>query len=236
MQIRIEVNDVAPPPAKKYVGWRCLHKTEGGRDIPQTVNLPNPPAVVPPYNPTIKLKMTEAIQRLSYDLMRHFCPGLTPSRWRTMHSDGLAMCNGFGYDAKKDPVPRRDYINKRDLNVADWPYYDKMQRTFQGSFLRGTLRDDLIYCNPGIDAIDARNFSYVPGTPEAAELLQTVIDKAWYSIAVNVGNPPFHFRPTWGGFIAYPFILDRQVTFEAKFFESWESDELPDPLRIYNPL
>jgi len=163
--------------------------------------------------------MTEAIQRMSYDLMANFCPTMDSEKWRKMHGDSLAMCNRTGFG----DTPRRDYINGVDL-TEEYPRYDKC-RTFQGSFIGGVLEGSLIVCTPGIHGIDATN----PKLPSTAE----IVARGWYSTAINTGNPPFHFRPNWGGFVAYPFIMAKVMKFESRFFARWDADTLPDPLRAY---
>ena len=255
-----------PPPVRRYVGWRGLHETEGGR-IP-TQEIPSPPAVIPPYNPTVALEMTESIQWMSYDLMKHFCDAASGQRWRILHRVGIAMNNGDanGYDGS---IAHRDYVNGLDLKAVklngspDLPRYDKMQRTFQGSFITGKLgysvmiafmdalrlvrqtilaprktartfrssvqslsSNNIIWCTPGVDAIDAK---------KPMPSVETIIDKNWYSVAVCAANPPFHFRGQWGSgcVIVYPFILDRPISFEAKFFTSWDETFLPDPIKVY---
>lgn len=233
----------APPPApvplpKKYVGWRGLHVVEGGRAIPTDV-LTHPPAVIPDYTSKFT-PMTKDIQWMSYDLQRHFCDGVTKGRWRNpLHNHAFAMTNkGAGFDYPGTVL--RDYVNGRDLNATDnlgrpaLPKYDKI-RTFQGSFITGTLDGNLIWCQPGVDGIDAQDFAYIPGTPEAAATLQNIIDKCWYSVGVAVGNPPFHIRAQWGAgcVIAFPFIFSKPTAYEARFFERWEEDFLPDPVKIY---
>jgi hypothetical protein len=173
--------------------------------------------------------MSEDIQWMSYDLMRHFCVNVTPNRWRTLHGYNVAMNNRTGFNGD---TPFADYVNREDLD-ASLPRYDKMQRTFEGSFITGHLDGNLIWCEPGIDGINAVGFTYLPGTPEAADVLAEIIDKRWYSIAVCTGNPPFHFRANWGGWIVYPFIFDRPISFESRFFQRWERDYLPAPLEVY---
>lgn len=101
------------------------------------------------------------------------------------------------------------------------------------------LAPNLIWCMPGVDAIDARNFRYVPGTPEAAATLASIIAKRWYVLgtvewAAYATRLKGHWTPA--GWVAYPFILDRPVSFEARFFTWWEADVPPDPLKIYLPV
>ena len=229
-------------PVKQW--WRGLHWiTEGGRPAEGA----GAPAVVPPYY-TRALDMTADIQWFSYDLMRMFCSAVDPGRWRTLHSHWIAMTNKpqNGFDGG---TPLRDYINRIDLTADAFPRYDKMQRTYQGSVISGKKVGDLIWCEPGVDGIDARNFAYKRGTddpnaafkdlaPEAKTLLGKAIANRHYSVAVGTGDPPYHFRSQWGSncWIVYPFIFDRPIAFEAVFFAAWEESYWPDPLTTYNPV
>lgn len=222
-----------PPPPKMFVGWRGLHVAEGGRAPSPLGN----PGVIPPFDPTVRLRMTKDIQLMSYDLMAYFHPAVRAdkNKWRIMHGYNVAMNNGTGFDEPGDP--RADFVNGRDL-FSSWPEYDKMQRTFCGSFITGRLEGNVIWCQPGVDAIDARGFSYVPGTPEAAAMLQNIIEKRWYSYAVaETLTGTFKVRGQWGdGFAVFPFILDRPVSFLARFFVAWNELFPPDPLKIYTPI
>lgn len=233
------------PPATqtpvRYIGWRPLHAMEGGRVPDQSLQSPE---VIPPFNPTVGLTMTRDIQLMSYDLMSYFHPAVKADRekWRTTHNHKYAMNNGQGngYPAPGDSVivSHVDYVTAypdvRDA-TATFPRYDKMQRTFAGSFITGRLEGKVIWCEPGVDAIDARNFSYIPGTEEAKKTLDEILVKHWISFAVAAGERgPFRMGGHWGdGFIVFPFILDRPVSFESRFFESWDETFYPDPLKVY---
>lgn len=241
MNLTIEFPRVEPqPPApKRYVGWRGLFEVEGGRHVPTDV-LANPPAVIPDYTGH-NTPLTKDIQLMCYDLQRHFCSVVTKARWRMpLHGHAFAMTNraaGFGWPG----TTLRDYVNGLDLNAVDdrgrpaLPKYDKI-RTFQGSFITGVQEGDLIWCQPGVHGIDANGFTYVPGTPAAAATLQKIIDNHWYSIAVAVGNPPFHIRAQWGAscVIVFPFIFAQPVAYEAGFFGVWNETFLPEPVKIYS--
>jgi hypothetical protein len=166
--------------------------------------------------------MTDEIQWMSYELMRRFCPAVDGPRWRTLHGSAVAMNNGTqnGYNETESHA---DFINGMDF-AAPLPRYDKMQRLFQGSFFTGKRDGDLIWCVPGVDGIDAT---------KPLPTIDEIVERNWYVVAVCTGSPPFHFRPTWGGWIVYPFILDRLVAFEAKYFTTWDETFLPDPLTQY---
>ena len=90
--------------------------------------------------------------------------------------------------------------------------------------MTGTLSGKLITCIPGVDAIDAT---------KPMPSLATIVSKRWYSVAINVGDPPFHVRPNWGGFIPFPFIMAKPMTFELQFFAPWNETYDPDPIKSY---
>jgi len=207
-----------PPPVARVVGWRGRHYvTENGRPTEWV----GAPAIIPAFTDGSVI-MTEPIQRLSYELMKRFCPTMDGGRWATMHGSFLAMCNRTGFGDPNNP--RRDYINGLDL-TAELPRYDKC-RTFQGSFITGRLEGNLIVCTPGVDGIDAN--APLPTVDE-------VIAKHWYSVAINTGEPPFHWRPNWGGVIVFPFIMRGVMKFESQFFAAWDSDVYPNPIVTYTP-
>jgi len=207
-------------PARKYDGWRSLHKIEGGwQNTP-----PNMPEVMPPqyYD---KVEMTADIQRMSYELMRKINPSVTGNIWRNCHSDGRAMTNFNGYIDKTGGIPRADYINNRDL-TAPLPAYDKPQRLFGGSFVRGVAQNGRLICTAGIHGIDAD--APLPSIDE-------IIKNHWYTVAVNV-NSDFTVMSDWsqgqGGHIVFPFIFRGVIEFDLQYFERWDKDELPDPLKV----
>ncbi len=236
------IGETEPPPiVTRYVGFKgLLYPAEGGRA--PTDLLPHPPAIIPAYSDRA-VPITEDIQWMSYDLQRHFCEQVTKERWREpLHHHAFAMTNkGNGY-AYPGGIPLRDYINGRDLTAMDGlkpalPKYDKV-RTYQGSFITGRQEGNLIYCTPGVDGIDANGFRYVPGTPEAALTLNKIIRNVWYSVSVATGDPPVHIRQQWGAgcVIVFPFIMDRVVNFEAKYFTPWDDVYLPNPTEVYTPI
>jgi len=215
-------NEPQPPSGKKYVGWRVLHQAEGGYQH----NPLNMPEVIPPENP-VALEMTEPIQRLSFELMKHFNPAITAKQWTMAHHGLIAFTNyqGFGTEPKSGG-PRANYITGDDLNKK-LPKYDKAQRLCGGMFVRGIVRGDKLVCQPGIHGIDAT---------KPMPKLDEVIAKNWYFFAVTLYNSPEkvgHFPQGKGGPVAIPFIFDREIQFSLSLFEKWESDTLPDPLKMY---
>ena len=189
---------------------------EGGRTIPA-----NMPSVIPPLE-TRALDMTQAVQRLSYDLMLYFAPMLAKTTWRNCHRYDKAMNNGAqnGFDGG---TPHADYINNRDL-TATLPRYDKMQRGFAGTFIRGVDIGTAIRVDPGIHAIDATR--PLPG-------VQEIVERNWYVIAINNTATPSHWAQGGGYPIVFPFIIDRAITFDKRFVKARSADYLPDPTKVY---
>ena len=209
------------PPSASFDGWRVLHKIEGG--WPNTP--PNMPEVMPPLNYS-QVPMTEEIQRMSFALMQRINNQVTGPIWRKCHSDGRAMTNFVGYPDATGGTPKADYINNKDLK-APLPAYDKAQRVFGGSFVRGVAQNGKLYLTPGIHGIDAD-----APLPD----IDTIVKNHWYVVAVNV-NDDFKVMSDWaqgqGGHIVFPFIFRGVLEFDLQYFEKWQSDTLPDALKVY---
>lgn len=190
---------------------------------------PSMPEVVPPIDVSA-LEMTEAIQRLSYSLMLRVNTNIPSKTWRNLHRHDKAMNNGTqnGYDGG---TPHADYINNLD-KTASLPRYDKQQRGFGGSFFTAVDMGDRVRCDPGIHGIDARVVTMANWDVKAEEAYQN----GWYVTAVNInddGTVISHFAQGMGGAVVYPFIFNRPIYFWKSDIERWESDSLPDPLKIY---
>jgi len=205
--------------AKKYVGWRVLHQAEGGYDR----NPLGMPEVIPPKNPRA-IEMTREVQEMSFALMRHFNPGITGKAWRKVHLWDKAFNNFTGFGDKKKP--HRDFINDKDPK-APLPKYDKAQRLCGGQFIRGEVRGKKLVCVPGVHGIDAR---------KPMPTIDEIVENNWYLFAITLFSKPGrvgHFPQGKDDPVAIPFIFDREIEFDLKLFDKWESDELPDPLKMY---
>ncbi len=223
------INDPQTPSANKYDGWRVLHKDEGGyQRTPK-----NMPEVLPPENP-VGLDMTEAIQQMSFALMKRFNKGINEKIWTAVHNGERAFTNyqGFG-PGEKSGGPRKNFITGKDLG-AELPKYDKMGRVCGGMFLRGMEQGGYLVCTPGIHGIDARK-----PMPD----IDTIVKNNWYFFAIawyeGKNNKPgrvAHFPSGPGNEdpVAIPFIFDREIKFPIKYFKRWNANELPDPLK-YDP-
>lgn len=219
VEVGIPIVDPQSPPEKKYIGWRVLHKAEGGYDE----NPLNMPSVIPPLNPEA-VEMTEEIQQMSFALMKHFNPDITSKRWTAVHDHDRAFTNKNGFGKKT--APRRNFITSSNPG-APLPKYDKAQRLTGGQFVRGEVRGDKLVCIPGIHGIDAN---------QPMPSIQTIVDNNWYMHAITLFNKKTkvgHFPQGQGGPVVIPFIFAREIEFPLEYFENWESDELPDPLKMY---
>jgi hypothetical protein len=222
ISVGVPENDPQPTSAKKYDGYRALHYAEGGYDATPL----NMPEVIPPPVVQIGLEMTEAIQKMSFELMQHFNDAITNQLWTKVHDGDRAFTNHQGFGKKGDP--RRNYKTGENLSSKNLPKYDKMGRICGGMFIHGIEQDGFLVCKPGIHGINAN------GTmPD----IDAIVEKNWYFFAVtryakNVG----HFPQGGGGPVAIPFIFDRDVKFPLKYFERWYKDEKVDPLKFYIQL
>lgn len=115
--------------------WRVLHNPAVPMDGRPDVVITSEYSAVP---------MTEAIQRLSYDL---FCWGVgsavpdadKPRKWRMVYGGQVAFTNFAGFE---DATPRRDYINKLDL-TAELPVLQKAL-TIAGAKVSGHVVGDYL--------------------------------------------------------------------------------------------
>ena len=256
-------DDTNPPPEKRWVGWRALHRVEGGRqDIPDGM-----PAVLPPVN-AAALKMTAAIQFMGYSLMQYKNEFIDGDDWTKVHGHDVAWCNNQGFG---DPGDKRaNFILGQDLFDA-LPKYDKMQRLMQGSFVRGEtafsvirmvqnavtlvqtapsairtnrkawmqgvrglVAQNVLRCTPGVHGIDSRVRPY----PSNAD----IIENNWFVYSVSIGQRDprriDHFPqgedPDGNQHpVIIPFIFDRVIDFPLEWFTPWDETYEPDPTVIY---
>ena len=211
LPINITFADTAPSPAKKYIGWRCLHVAEGGYKSDNGM-----PEIRPSLPYSRPVRMTEEIQYLSYDVMRRN-PEITSELWARVHGTTVAFTNENGLPG------RRDYINRRDLDQE----YPKLMKALicGGMFIRGNVVGNDLQCIPGVHGIDANR--PLPSPEE-------VIEKNWYFHAVTEYNGQVsHFPQGRGGPVLMIYILREVVTYPIKWFTPWRADSLPDPLKVY---
>lgn len=211
------------PEVQRYRGWRALHKIEGGYQRTP----PGMPEVIPP-DEVQKVEMTRWVQIMSFNLMYEANHAITPELWRKIHAFNRAFNNQpeNGYDGG---IPLADFINTRDID-ARFPSYDKAQRVCGGSFITGEAVSDKLVCRAGVDGIDAD--SPMPD-------VKTIMEKHWFIHAVSInadGRQISHFPQGKGGPVLIPFIFRGTITFPLAYFERWEADVLPNPLKLYRGM
>lgn len=219
MNGRFTVQTAEPTPTPiRFKGWRCLHTIEGGRWVP-----PGMPEERTPIN-ALALPMTEAIQRMSYALMKRANSTITPTQWTRVHDYDRCFNNGQGF---RDPNDlRANYITGEDLK-SPLPKYDKAMRLCGGTFVTGRANGGVLECAAGVDGINAD--STLPNVDE-------IIRRNWYVVAVSVNNDYTnisHFPQGNGGPVLVPFIFRGTITFPLEWFEPWDDVVLPHPLKIY---
>ena len=203
-----------------YDGWRCLHMAEGGLDNPTGMPVVRPSANAKP----ILFKQDMQLRSYEINCSNPGMPDLAKNKWRAVYGNNVAFTNGQGYGKKNDP--RRDYVNKMDLTKN----YPKLMKAIicGGMFIRGYAEGSNLVCYPGIHAIDANK----PTPP-----VQTIIDNNWYFTATTGGMKSIHNFPQRGGYpILIPFFLIEPTPYPLKWFERWQSNTLPDPLKFYRKV
>jgi hypothetical protein len=211
-----EVSAALPP---RFVGWRVKHHTEpGARWTPNGM-----PEVNPSLNIT-GIEFTREMQILSWEVMHTINPAITKSKWRVVYGNTTAFTNGQGFG---DNDPRRDYVNGVDLDGA----LPKLMKAIVagGAFLQGVKGSDMV-TTPGVCAVDCTK-----PLPTAQE----VIDRHWYFMATTARYNAAgqwvvnHFPQGSSGPVAIVYFLSQPARYVSSWFAEWNSDVLPDPLKIY---
>ena len=202
------------PPA--FIGWRCLHQKEGGLSNPDRMPVVRPSVNAPP------IKFTEAMQLLSYEL-NAFNPLFTREKWCVVYGTGTAFTNQNGFLDDNDI--RADFVNRKNLGEP----LPKLMKAIicGGMFIRGEVTGNQLRCIPGIHAIDASKA--MPGIEE-------IKARNWYFTATTRrGARVNNFPQGMGQPVLIPYFLIEPVVYPLQWFERWESNELPDPLKVYHP-
>jgi hypothetical protein len=238
--------DSQPPSTKKYVGWRALHRAEGGLDAlkHQKKFPPDMPAVIPPAANKSHgaIDMTKDIQYMSFALMQKNNKTITKNLWTKVHDGNRAFTNGQGFNQENDP--RRNYVMEQNLSPKiELPKYDKAGRLCAGNFVRGEVRGNKLVCIAGVHGINAKKMppldTYDWEKEPMKTFLQTILDNNWYLYALNLYGAGTkkehvgHFPQGGDGPVVIPFIFEGEIEFDLNWFDKWESDDLPDPLRMY---
>jgi hypothetical protein len=163
--------------------------------------------------------MTREIQLLSYEINKHN-DSFTGGNWRAVYGNKRAFTNGTGYDEPGEP--RADHVN--GLNVND--PLPKLQDAIicGGMFIRGEVVGTDLVCTPGIHAIDAN---------KPMPTVEEVIARNWYFTAVTQNDGHIYNFPQGHGLpVLIPYILRETARYPIQWFQAWNRDYLPDPLKI----
>lgn len=198
----------------RYSGWRALHMAEGGDE--HYVGAP----AVHPSDSIAGVPFTSDMQWLSYNI-NSFNPLLTKSKWRNVWSNGTAFTNNNGFSKPGDP--RVDYVNRIDIG---YPLPRVMRALIcSGSFYRGVVEGNYLVMYPGIHGVDVSK-----PMPEPAE----VIARNWYFCAVSADDSAAtHFTQGGGAEVRIPLFLKVPTRYPRAWFEPWDREYLPDPIRFY---
>jgi hypothetical protein len=183
------------------------------------------PEIRPPENPET-VKMTAAIQLMSFELMSNFNSTITPQNWTRVHDYDRAFTNGAGYNDPRGP--RVNYILGKDIG-ADLPAYTKAGMICGGTFITGEAQGNYLVCRAGVDGIDA----------DSLPSLVKIITRHWYTHAVSMEDPPeiiSNFPQGNGGKVVMPFIFRGVIKYPLAWFQRWQANVLPHPLAVYLPL
>ena len=220
--------DVVPPvdpPIERITGWRFLHRSEGGRwnpdDMPEIRNATE----------DVVTEMTKEVQLLAWGVMKALNPDLIDKKYPALHTDHTAMNNTkkFGYNNDPD-FQHTDWINqdaKYNSGLTNTSY-DKT-RGYGGQLIQAYDEGEYLRVVPNVHCIDPSNLPTV----------QRVLEKRWYSLAVNVNKNGTVSDFAQGninesyGVIAYLWISKKEVLFPKSWFQWWDETYYPDHLKMY---
>lgn len=212
----------------RYIGWRGLYRIEGGND-----HAWNMPAVIPSqyngqksaYAPPIRF--TQALQSLSWEFTKFTNKLMTSVDWAYSFRGDVMLTNGNGWDSKVEPDDQRhDYVNNRYTSYEDPSLMDGLYCA--GNFMPHMDEyDGHLWAVPGKSGVDVT---------KPLPTVKQIWDNNWYMrLTVNQrlsNSNPFDFPNGYGGGVFVPYFLKRAVPFTKTHFEKWDSDRLPDPLKI----
>ena len=263
MQITVEFlhSDPMPPPDPMVHGWRGKHKAEGGRQgVPTGMPMVLPPIDVRALEMTRSIQlmhfdlMKHFIPSITGKQWRAKCGHAVAMNNGAQNGfDGGIPHRDYVNKWDIDPnvpvsLPRFDKMQRgfggslihgepgysvtqtlRDVVSLMRGVATRRVRTmasFRRSYAALTANNILI-CKPGMHGIDAR--APMPSIPE-------IVAQNKYIIATTCGEPDhIYYFPVdgVGQPVAYPFIFDRDISFPLEWFQKWDRDYLPDPLKIY---
>lgn len=240
----------------KWKGYRCLHQSEGGYPNPDNMPIIRPGINAPP------VLMSKYIQLVDFRI-NEFNPLYTGNKWTVAHGYKVAFNNGEGFGDESDiranfvlnkntnkPLPKYMkglicgggfYTGKETYSVMYivQSLFKVARNVVQGlmpaRFLKSTFNMtagasvNVLTMTPGIDAANASQ----PFTDIEA-WAKLILSKHWYFHAVTRTGDKIYNFPHGGGQPVYiGYFLKQPVSYPLSWFEKWEEDYLPDPLKTY---
>jgi hypothetical protein len=150
------------------------------------------------------VKFTPALQQLAWDVMRAKNAAITRAGYDAIFAGDTAFTNRHGIESD-DPKLMDGII-------------------CAGMFLPGEVEGGYLVARPGVHAVDAN---------QPLPSVQKVLDRGWWFVA-NTGQgltgafnlPQGKFGPVY---IVYALV--ESVQYPLSWWEPWDSDRMPDPLR-----
>jgi hypothetical protein len=195
--------------------WRVLHDPE----MPRGIWRKNVPEVFR-MEPLHAIPLNRAWQLFTFELN----PGMNPKKWRVLYGWFTAFTNnGAGYDHPGSPE-KADFVNMRNIKSVHLPKFDQ-PRLCGGALVTGKVDGDYLW-------MDTLNTNQPPPKAESV--------KPWHKFcALNIrlkadGTPSLSRFPYCDGRdVIVPLISREPVRFPLAGLAAWESEEPPDPYRIY---
>ena len=223
LNVTVEFSPVAPHPTPKVTGWRLKYPGEGGNYNPDGM-----PAVTPALRWSAlgwqkyisHVIFDAAIQNLAWQLMKYFNPATDVQRFEQLYDYRIALTNEDGFGDPSDP--RWNHITDENKGAPEPKLKDGI--IMAGQLYQGVVQGNALACYPGTHAMDMYN----------PVDLQTLLDNHWYFFAVSWHDAGYgeHFFPDFGGVFAVPYVLREVATYPLEYFDKWEADTYPDPLRV----
>lgn len=152
------------------------------------------------------------------------------------------ICGGSFYTGKASnslTIGLTEIVQAAKMSVGNPKALIKMKKSnniFQAMFntFLSLTSVNTLTMTPGIDAIDAS-----VNHPSTQEWISTwagiIIERHWYFHATTrAGDKINNFPQGVGNPVYIAYFLNKQAQYPLSWFERWWSNELPDPLKIYN--
>lgn len=166
------------------------------------------------------VKMTRRIQLMQWELLQRFNPAADTGRYTQLYHTKIALTNGNGFGDPKDP--RINHITGENVGAPDPKLMDGI--IMAGQLYSGVVEGDALVKYPGYHAMDANN-------PVDAD---TIASNGWMFRAVSwhEAGRGEDFFPLFGGAFMVPHIISEPATYPLEYFEWWDREYPPDPLKV----